>query len=142
MKNSESIEDLLQQIEDYKKDFYPRAIELHNNERLRSLVKCYSDGGIVVVKNGGSNNPELYYKSNGFVLSVQKYCTGDDWSDSGYYCPVFHNFKIVEDKLIAEKKELLNHFPKIKIDGALTTIEDSLKNTIKNLEIYKSAKEK
>jgi ribosomal protein S18 acetylase RimI-like enzyme len=139
---TESIEDLLQKIDDYKKDFYPRAIELHNNERLRKLVETYLPWGIKLVGGEYSSSDELQYLAKGFTLN-HKVCTYvGDWDEPSRYDSQFKDFKINNGILVAGGKELLDYFPNIKIEETNKTIEESIKNAIKNLDIYKRAKEK
>lgn len=139
---TESIDDLLRRIDDYKKDFYPRAIELHENKRLRELVKTYQPYGIVVVKGIGEGD-SLYYRSKGFSLCHPKYYSGG-W-DGGYYSDSFIDFGYDsggKKKLVVLDKELLDYFPSFRLNGVCETIEGKIIQGIKNLEIYKSATEK
>ncbi len=136
----ETIEQLLQQIEDYKEGFYPRIIELHNDSRLRLLVKTFKPYGIVIKPSKTKDGFSLYYRQDGFSLNEPKWIS--DYDYGGSYYDEFHNFLVKEDRLYAKNKELLDYFPHFKLEGVQKTIERKLMEGIKNLDIYKSATEK
>jgi len=142
---NESIDQLLDQIENYKNDFYPKAIELHKDERLRQLVKTYKPSGIVIIPSSKKEGISLHYRSTGFNLNMPKWHSDYDYSGvyygDGAYYDDFHNFKVSDGRLYAKKKELLDYFPKLKLNGVYETIENKIIEEIKKLDICKSATE-
>ena len=125
------IEKMLDEIDDFKKDYYQKIIGLHNNSRLRNLsVQCDKNYGFTIFKKDDSSDWLAYGKS-GFRV----YSNGSDWqsSEQASMCKI-HNGKLVISKRYTEN-ELLDVFP----DVSIGEIEEKIVSEIKKLKIYGQA---
>ena len=128
------LEDIVRRINEIEKQFYKEMIPVHNDEKLRSFMKEYSQKSEGFIIKGNVNNYGncLSYSSNGFKFGVSKFHdTSDYWGGSGYYTTRFQDFKVVKEKLIvpvsSKKNEMLQLFPNITIEDVYSKIEEGMK---------------
>ena len=70
------IEKMLDEIDDFKKDYYQKIIGLHNNSRLRNLsVQCDKNYGFTIFKKDDSSDwlvcLSAKYKSKVFIPELR-----------------------------------------------------------------------
>jgi hypothetical protein len=120
----------LRKVEDRVAEFYKLAIDLHENESLRSLGRKFT----IVHERYGSR---LFYGPEGFYAGVSK-CVerGDAWCRGLYKYPE-HTFRKKGGKLVVKShkgtQEMLELFPTLTIG----TLEDRLVERIENIHLIK-----
>jgi hypothetical protein len=123
--------EMLQKVDAKVAQFYCTAIELHENENLRSLA----GSPIKIVKSSYGNS--LDYTSNGFRVIATECIESGDMYSGGRYRHHQHLFEKSEGKLYAKtykgRKELLDLFPSL----TLTGLEAKLVEGIEESALYR-----
>ena len=109
----QELDELLKGVEQSVDRFYERAIELHNNPKLRSIA---SEPIPILQPQYGSR---LYYHQKGFYAVVPKCIEpGNAWEDGSYGFPEYY-FKEKDNKLVVKSheglQEMLHMFPKLNL---------------------------
>ena len=127
------ISGLIDEVESEENAFYSEAIKLHEDQRLRLIAKRYADYSRLKIYDGKEeygSSKTLYYNGSGFCVDIPIYCSG---YEEGYYKSKYHAFKVEDNKLVAKKKGLLEHFPDMKIENVYSALEQGMRS----LEVYK-----
>lgn len=124
---------LLKDIENDHAEFYKRAIELHENQKLRSLAKARNNG-FCLVKGQWDSSDDLYYTENGFEHYAKKqgrYVDCGDYSGHYDYSTIKCPYQAVDNELKSTYNEktnsLLETFPEISIEKIESTLEKEIK---------------
>jgi len=129
-----------EQKENYKKEFYKDAIELHEDERLKKIA----GKGFPIIKGKRKKDKELWYTSKGFETNIPEYFT-DFHDDGGYYSASYHTFQVEQEKLVIKSdrnsramfdysraKEMLELFPKVTTNEVIEALEEGVKDLIQD----------
>jgi hypothetical protein len=116
-------------------EFYLKVIELHKDERLKSLASQKYEGFTIVP--GGYGCDKLFYTDKGFKADIPVCTEPGSYCESGRYESRYYICKDRYNKLIANRKDLLHYFPKLTLEKIIQKIEAG----IKALPAYKTAEE-
>ncbi|MBT5023068.1 hypothetical protein HOK51_08240 [Candidatus Woesearchaeota archaeon] len=123
-----SIESLLDKIEECKSDFYKRTIELHLCKRLRNYV---ADNCNIFISNMDGRKGNLYYCEDGFNLVYSRqsnqYRTNNQ---EKFALEVEENCLVVKEGIA--KKELLTFCSNLTV----STIETNIANYLRKNNLY------
>ncbi len=110
--------EVLEQVEQRVDAFYQQAIDLHNNEKLRSLV------GTPIPIFATRYKEKLMYGQKGFYATIPKCIEAGDYLSGGTYDYPDYAFKEKNGKLVVKshegRQEMLHLFPEL----TLTTLEE------------------
>ena len=114
--------------------FYRKAIKLHEDQKLRSIVKKYTMGE-VGIKLGDEEDEYpniLYYGEVGFIsctkLILDPSYIGSAGRADYFYLPCrYHPFNVENNKLVANNKEMLELYHGLKIEKVCSALEEGIR---------------
>lgn len=122
------LEEIMQKVDAYSKQFYDEIIPLHENMQMRAFAAAKTYGFEILKQKSQSENG-LCYTDKGFTALLPRYHSGEDY---GWYETYLAKFKAENGKLYVKDKELLAFFPTLTVE----LIESALEKSLQKLDIY------